>query len=433
MLELSTLLTWRPGHLAMNAFRGSAMYGIRLSVQALYFVVLARYLGVHQFGVFSGIWVLCGFLATFAGIGFPVLVFRAAAVSPAETADCAARGFRVMALTALPLSLMVIGISMAAFPASPSVSVLAFMALSEIMLVPVLTLLASTHQGNERLGRAHALFALLWAARLLALLLLPLAGKPDLMMVMSTHALVTAFVAVGWAFSDRGLVTSPFKVTGPTRGEILTGASFAVSGSALIAYTELNQSITLALSGATAAGLLAVAYKLVAVASAPLAAMCQAVSPRLLRAAQEGHSHFLRLASLIFWPMLLYAVACGAIIFLGAGLIGLVFGEDYAGAKHLARPLCVLPIFTCIRLLSVYMLMAKSRQISRVVAEIICLLFGLSLNFLLIAKLGLPGAVIALLTTEASTAAVLSYLVYRMLRRQKANANSLGLDLDPKQ
>jgi O-antigen/teichoic acid export membrane protein len=433
MLELSALLAWRPGRLAMNTLRGSAMYGIRLAVQALYFVVLARYLGVHQFGVFSGIWVLCGFLATFAGMGFPVLAFRTAAVSPAETANCAARGLQVMALTALPLSFMVISISTAAFPASPSVAVLAFMALSEIVLVPVLTLLSSTHQGNERLARAHALFASLWAGRLLALLLLPLAGKPDLLMVMSTHALVTALVTVGWAFRDRGLVTSPFKVAGPARGEILTGASFAVSGAALIAYTELNQSITLALSGATAAGLLAVAYKLVAMASAPLAAMCQAISPRLLRAAQEGHTHFARLVSRIFWPMLLYAMACGAAIFLGAGLIGLVFGDGYAGAKHLARPLCILPIFTSIRLLSVYILMAKSRQASRVVAEIICLIFGLSLNFLLIAKLGTTGAVVALLATEASTAAVLSYLVYRMLRRQKSIANSVDLDQDLQQ
>jgi O-antigen/teichoic acid export membrane protein len=392
------------------------VYGLRLAMQALYFLLLARWLGVHQFGTFSGIWVLCGFLATLSGLGFPVLVFRATALDPAQAANCAARGLRTIALTALPLSAVFIGICLWKFPATPSIAVLAPLAVSEIVLVPVLSLLSSVHQGHERLGRSHIIFATLGTCRLVFLLLLVWRHTPDLPDVIWMHTFATTVTATAWLFAERKLLASPLRTPAPEYRELVMGLYFALSGTALIAYTELNQSIVLALTGAVAAGLLAVAYKVVVLLSAPLTATCQAIAPRLIRAAHEGGTAFRRMAIALAWPLLLYALASGVLVFLASGLVTFVFGSPYAGAEQLVRQLCVLPVFIAVRLLAAYVLMAMSSQRNRVIAELGCLVVSVSINFYLISRYGLKGAIAAILIAEALTACVLASVAWRMSR-----------------
>ena len=394
------------------------MLGARLSFQAAYFLLLARLLGIQQFGMFSGIWALLGFLATFTGLGFPVLVFRTMALSPDAAPDCAGRGFRAMFWTALPLLLLAVLIPFIAFPERPDFTTIGALAISEIIAVPVVTLLSSLYQGNERLGRSQLVTATLWLARLAAILLTTLYfHRIDLQLAAKIHACTTLLVAIGWLIVEKRYISSPFTVQNPDRHEVFMGISFAISGAATIAFTELNQSFVLAQVGAVSAGVLAVAYKLVAVSSAPLSALCQAVAPRLLRAAHDGPTHLWARGKTLILPMLAFALACILAISLGSRLLSVVFGAAYAPSEGIARALAVLPIFTAFRLLSVYMLMAASKQHLRVLSEIACLTLGLALNATLIAIWGLNGAIAAILLTESIAAFIMGFLAFHTSRR----------------
>lgn len=424
MLGLRHLWNWRPGKLAANAASGTTMLGLRLAAQAVYFLLLARLLGAQQFGMFSGIWVLCGFLATFAGLGFPVLVFRTMALFPASAPACAGRGLRVVCQTAMPLALLAILIPYIAFDERPGLAAICMIAVSEVVAVPVITLLSSLHQGNERLGRSHLMTASLWCARLAAVLAIGAVRPLDLQHVAEIHVGVTLLMTIAGLVIDRRHFLSPAIVANPDRAELLMGMSFAISGAAVIAFTELNQAILLAKAGAVSAGLLAVAYKFVAVSSAPLAALCQAVSPRLLRAASEGPDRLWSQGRALVFPVVGGAIACSCLIFAASHLIGSLFGAPYLPSEGLARALSVLPVFTGVRLLSVYLLMAASGQRVRVVAEVICLSLGLALNIILIAAYGLDGAIAAILITEISVALAMTWLAFRTTRRLRPQVSS---------
>jgi O-antigen/teichoic acid export membrane protein len=411
-LPWTQLLQWRPGRLAANVFHGSLMYGVRLALQALYFLMLARLLGVHQFGVFSGVWVLCGFLAALSGLGYPVLVFRAMAQQPESAAACALRGLATVAWSAVPLTVVLLLITQWQLHGALSLATVLVLGASEILLVPMLGILASLRQGNEQLGRSHAIFATLWACRIAFLLLLrAIDGAPSVPGVVGMHALATLCVTPLWLAVEKASLRAP-RVPGPP-GERTTGLYFAISGAALITYTELNQSIVLALTGAAAAGLLAVAYKSVALLSAPLSAACQAASPRLVRAAHQGGAATRRVVATLAWPMGAYALASAIGVLVFARLIPLVFGADYARAQALAATLFLLPALSALRLLAAYVLVAMANQRKRTVAELACLGIGLLLNFQLIGRHGLEGAIAAILLTEALTATVLGVLAWR--------------------
>lgn len=424
MRPLSAIFGWRPGRLAANAVRGTAMYGVRLAVQAVYFVVLARLLETHQFGVFSGVWVLCGFLATLVGLGFPVVVFRTTSLSPVEAPACAGRGLRVVAFTAVPLAALAVLIATYAFPEAPRLATLLLLALSEVTLVPTLTLIAGLHQGNERLGRSRTIFASLWSVRLAGLAIYAASGRRSLDEVVLIHTCITALATMAWLAVDRHHFTSPFRSPNPDFSEVLMGISFALSGAATIAFTELNQSIVLADVGAVPAGLLAVAYKFIMLFIAPLSALSQAISPRLVRAysgtrAPSGNGRVL------VGALLAAGLAISCAVLVASNFLSEIFGSGYQQAERMVRIFAVLPLFTGIRLISVSTLMAASRQWLRVLGELTCLSLGLTLNIVLIKRHGLDGAVSAILLTERSTALLMGALAIHTVRRADKQAEGV--------
>lgn len=405
------LATWRPGRLARNAARGSAFYGVRLGLQAVYFLLLARALGVTAFGVFSGVWVLCGFLATFSGAGFPVLAFRAASLQSHHAPATAGRGLGMIGLTSPILLMVLVFVATTQFPQHPPVAILALLGLSEIAFLPALTLVSSMHQGYERLGRSQAMLASLWLGRVVVVIALAGVGQKSLVALASGHAAITLLVVGGWLLVERSMVQSPLTTALPGRREVMAGLAFAISAGTVIAFTELNQALALAFAGASVAGLVSAAYKVSMIAATPLSVVCQAMSPRLMRSAHD-RTTFVDFVRAVAAPLGILAVLCAVAVLLGSFLVPLVFGPAYTAAAPVARSLCVLPLFTGARLLASYVLVAASRQKKRVIAELLCLAVALPTNALLMWTLGLQGAVIGILATEGATALTLTVLAY---------------------
>lgn len=410
------MMRWRPGGLARNAFGGMVGYGARLGFQATYFLLLARLLGNEGFGLFAGMWVFAGVMSALAGQGFQVLTMRTAALAPAEANACMARGLRVVATLSPGLSMIFIVASLAFFPGPPSLTVLISLAISEIALVAALGVIAGWHQGNERLGKSHTVLATLWGARLAGLLVLAAMNGVTLVWAAVLHCGATVLISGFWF--GRHVSRFEFRhAMWPSRNELVLGASFCASTVALIAYTEFNQSLTLAFVGASAAALLAVPYKLSSLFSAPISALCQAIAPRLLRAANSGPGELRALARRLAIPVTAIAAACAGGVWLLAGLVPSIFGATYEPAVHVARQFCFLPLVTSIRLLSVYLIAVSSRQGARVAAELICMGLGLATNFVLIRSMGLAGAVLGTLLVEGMTAVTLALVAWRVVHR----------------
>lgn len=416
MHGLSHLTQWRPGRLAWNAFGGMVGYGTRLAMQAAYFLLLARLLGAEGFGLFAGIWVVAGIMSALSGQGFQVLTMRTAALAPEDATACMARGLRVVATLAPGAILVFVIAGLAFFPGPPPILALVSLAISEIALVAALGVIAGWHQGSERLARSHAVMAVLWVARLAGLLALVALDMITVAHVAVLHALMTTVVTAFWLGHNRSHIALR-DLRWPSRRELLLGSSFCASTVALIVYTEFNQSLTLAMVGASATALLAVPYKLSTLFSAPMSAMCQAIAPRLLRAADAGPPQLHALGGRLALPFAGLAAACTAGVLLLAGMITPIFGKEYEPAIRIAQIFSVLPLLTSVRLLSVYLIAASSRQGARVAAELACMTFGLAANFMLIRAMGLTGAVLGTLLVEGVTAATLAIVAWRVLSR----------------
>lgn len=405
-----------PRGLALRAAGGTLVYGARLIAQAVYFVVLARILDKVEFGTFTAIWVVAGLGSALSSMGFQVLAMKTAAIRPDLVTTSLAKGLRVISFVAPVILVAFMGVGHLASAIPMPIVGLGFLAISEIVLVPILALIASWHQGSERIGRSQAVLASLWLIRLAALAGLILAVQPSLTQVIATHAAATAAVTLLWAVHVRKRVGILPKTGAPSRAEWLEGASFCTSTVALIAYTELNQTITMAIAGPAAAATLAVAYKMITVFSAPISVLCQAMAPRLMRA-----SHASPAERRVFWGhqfpfVAASAAACAIAAWIAAHFIGDIFGASYDGAASIARMLAILPLITGLRMVSVYVLAAAAQQRTRLTVELFCMIAGFCVNWALIRRFGLEGAVAGTLIVESLTALALAAAAWRQLR-----------------
>lgn len=416
MVKTPSKPTWRPGRLARNAIAGSVAQSFRLGLQSIFFLLLARYLDVADFGMFSGIWVLCVMLANFSGLGFPVLTFRAASLHPQSAPRSAGTGMRVVVISSIPLVITLVCIVTTTFDHHPSILILLTVGISELLAVPLLWMLSSLHQGYERLGRSQAMLASLWAARLCALLIVVASGHAFLEPIMLAHALATVVAVVIWLVADRKMFRPPLHSPNASRDELLTGAAIALSGALAIASTEISQSVALAAAGAVVAGLVAAAYKLAILASAPLSVLCQAASARLIRAAHQGSASFTTLLRAMAGPMVGLALAGALALLAGAEAIPYVFGADYRPAIPIARALSILPALAAARLVASYVLVAMSWQRKRAAADLACLAIVLPVSSMVFHTYGLGGAVAAILIVEGATVATLCTLAWHAIR-----------------
>lgn len=407
--------SWRPGRLTMGTIGGIAIYGSRMSAQAIYFVILARALQQAEFGTFTGTWVLAGLWSALASMGFQVLAMKTAALRPEQAPASIRKGLLVISMTAPIMLLGFIAAALGWFDAPMSLQDLLLLGISEIAFTPVLTLIASWHQGSERIGHSHSVMASVWVARLLVLAGLALTTRLTLSEAIVAHLATTMAMTVAWLVGLRMQNGRLPRTSVPSRHEWLEGASFCASTVALIAYTELNQTLTMSLVGAGAAATLAAAYKLISVCSAPISVLCQAQAPRLLRAGQADSAEqgvwrtpFMIIAAV--------AAACALGAWLAAHAIALIFGHEYEGAIGIVKALAVLPVFTGIRMASVYVLAASARQSTRLGIELACMLAGVAVNWFLIRHHGLHGAVVGALVVESATSLALAVAAWQRLR-----------------
>lgn len=403
---------WRPGRLAMGTAWGIAVYGSRMVAQAVYFVILARALQQAEFGTFTGTWVLAGLGSSMASMGFQVLAMKTAALHPERAVASIGKGLRAVALTAPVMLLAFVAAGRWWFDAPMPLQDLVLLGIGEIAITPVLALIASWHQGNERIGHSQAVMASVWVARLLVLAVLALTTRLTLSEAVVAHLATTAAIAAAWLVRLRLQIGALPRTGLPPRQEWLEGASFCASTVALIAYTEFNQTLTMTLVGASAAATLAAGYKVVSVFSAPISVLCQAQAPRLLRASANAHGRWR--TPLV--AIAAVAVACTASAWLAAHFVALIFGPDYESAIGVAKALAVLPFVTGIRMASVYVLAASASQMTRLAIELACMVGGVSVNWLLIRHHGLHGAVVGALLVESATALALAAAAWRRLR-----------------
>jgi O-antigen/teichoic acid export membrane protein len=414
---MTGLTTTRLGRNAAWSLAGQIA---RVGLQGSYFVIVARVLGVDGFGAFSAVVALVALACPFAALGGVNLLVKHVSTGKRTAAVQFSNGVLVtVALGGAFTALLVV-----AAPGVAPVGVLAgtivMIATADVVAGNLIFMAGALGQARERLMSTALYPILLSAARLLALIVtVAVLGDVDLTAVAASYAASSVLVS--------GIVVSTILYRlGGFRPDLRTFASqwregllFAVSLSAQNVYNDIDKTMLARLDTLGAAGIYAAAYRILDFTFAPMRAALAAAYPRFFQHGVGGLRSALEVSRKIALPGFAYATAVAAVLLLGADVIPVVLGDEYAQSVDAVRMLAALPLLRWIHYLAADSLTGAGRQGVRTTCQVSIAVVNVGLNFWLISAYSWTGAVVSTLICDALLACSLWAVIALDLRSTK--------------
>lgn len=391
------VLRWRPGGLARDGARIFLGLGLRAAAQAALVLLLARWLGAAGYGAFVAALAVASFFTPVAGMGTAAVIVRDGSADRAHLFALRRQALRLWAITS------VIGVGLAAvamhwsLPAAVSPGALVALAVGEVAVGSLVELLARFEQAQHRALRFGLLMAGLPLARLLALAVLLLLATPLPAAWMTAYGVSSVLYAAALAtVQSTSLRPATRQPTPPLVHLVREGAPFAAGALAARLQTEFNKPVLAHLSYADAGGF-SVAQRLVDLVTLPLAALQEALWPRVF-AADDPRSRIRRSGAALLGAALLGAV----VLLVLAPLLPRVLGADYAPAAHALAALALLPALQLARNLGNAWMMSHGKSHALLAVYLVVAAVGVLLTLLWVPRYGLIGAVWAVYASEAA-------------------------------
>lgn len=364
----------------------------RAVLQAGSVILLARVLGVTNYGHFVAALAVASFFAPLAGMGLAGVVLRDGASESRRLPELLGAGLWVWLPGVLVLGPVAAVVAWVVLPEG-SIALWALMSLAvgEVAASSGVEILARVHQARQHMRAFGATMAGLMAARFFALLLYSSAGTPDAMGWMVVYGLSgLGYLALLFTLQQRDW-----------RGRVerqprfwREGMPFAVGAVSLRVQAEFNKPVLAHVSYADA-GLFGIAQRAVDLCTMPLMALQETLWPRIYADAEPRRR--LRQALLV---LLALASLLGLLLTLAAPVLPTILGSEFDAAAPALAWLAWLPLLQVLRNVGNAKLIVagQTHRISRI--YIIGALSGAGLSLLLIPSLGLLGAVLVVYGNE---------------------------------
>ena len=409
------LLGYRPGTLGRSALLGTAGFGVRSIIQAAYLLIVSRWLGAEHYGFFAGSVALAVLVAPAANWGSSLLLTRYIAVDPGCSRAMWATALLQTALVGGLLALCVV-IASTFLPQRLPLWPMLALAVSELILLPIVWAAASQCYALERGGASALAICLSPATRLCAMTVAIACG----LAATPAHAAIAHFL--GTLIAVVAAVLLMARVDGwpnwqarlPSRKSLREGTPYAVSSVAGNSYLEVDKFLMLQSLGAAVVGPYTVAFRVACIFVMPIMALINSVLPRLL--ARSGTEDGARTYSVMLLVGLGYGVVAGAVILAVTPSVPRIFGLDYSLASHYLALLAAWPALFALRQSLASQLMAQHRHVVRSLVEAAALGIVVVLNLLLLPRLGPEAAILVLLVTEIWVVVAMGLLVGRSFK-----------------
>jgi O-antigen/teichoic acid export membrane protein len=409
-------LRWKPGRLAKNTVWLTIGNGLRILVQAAYFILIARALGARGYGAFAGVVALAAVLAAFSGWGTGFLLIKNVARYPDRFPLYWGRALVALGVSSIALIALALVLSVWLLPAIP-VSVILAVSISDLLFSPLVLICAQAFQAFQRLRQTALMLVLIAAFRLAAawimLLVVPAPTPEDWAGYYLAGSAIACLVCLIYVWRTLG---APRWSRNDLQSARREGLYFSVSLAAQRANNDIDKTLLVRLSTLESAGIYSAAYRLVEVVFMPVTALLAAAYARFFQHGARGIRGSLDLAYGLMVPALGYAIAGAAAIYLLAPLIPTILGADYKETVNAARWLAVLPIIGTLYAFAAHALSGAGHQGARTSIEIVAVVLNVLLNIWWIPLYSYHGAIWAMLASKTFVAMGVWYLVFKMMQ-----------------
>jgi len=418
----------RNSSLARNA--GWMMFGQCMGyvLQAGYFVILARLLGVVQYGIFAGAFAFVNLVARYSTLGTGTLFLRYVSTDRGKFAVFFGN---ILLVTAVFGTISVVVLHIAGYhllnPASAAIVILA--AISNCLGTQFGTCAAQMFQAVEQMRITAVLSLFVNFLRVMAagamLLIMHHASAWQWSLASMLVSVVGALVGIALAIVKFGVPKFSLTIF---KKHLVEGLEFAFASSTTSAYNDLDKTLLSHYGMNAANGVYTMAYRIIDISTMPIVSLRDAALPRIFKAGTEGIGKAGDYASKIWKQAFVYSLVAAGGMFLIAPLVPMVVGKTFLEGVSALRWLCLIPVFRSVHEIAGSALTGAGLQRYRTGSQVLATLLNLGLNVWLIPKHGWLGAAWASLATDGSLGVMnwtmLKYLTLRENRSRELYAKS---------
>jgi O-antigen/teichoic acid export membrane protein len=413
----SRLAEIRTNSLARNTGWMLVGQGGNFFLQAGYFLMLARLLGVTEYGVFAGALALVSSVTPYSSLGSQMIFMRY--VSADRDSAQAYWGNAVMVTAGTSLLLMAsLALAGDKLFGPGSVGLIVVLVVANCFMSQVVNNASTVFQTFEQLKATAWLRLFSNLLRLLAIAVLLIYLRQATAFQCSIAILVSSTLAAGIAIAWVRYTIGRMRVSGSLfRLRFWEGIGFSFAGSTQAVYNDIDKMMLSHYGMNAANGIYTMAYRVVDFATTPVTAIDSAVLPRFFTLNKEGLPAVIRIARKIVPIAALSGLAAAGFTLLAAPFLVRIVGHGFANALLAIRWLCWLPALRGVHQLAGGVLTATGRQNYRTAAQFLVAVLNFSLNLAWIPSHGWLGAAWATLASDGALGAINLLLVFLVLAR----------------
>lgn len=379
----------------------------RIVCQAIVLILTARLLGVDNYGVIAALVSISLVLGPWSGLGYDFLALRAVSRDPSKSSDCFWQGAKQIAITAPPMIIACVAVASVWFNEYFRAELVALILIAELLCLRLTELIAKVFQGNSSYRKMAVTRLMNSVARLLVL-------AP----VAAFYSQLTA-LQWGWVYCVAAVMSMIFSIAflkicigisapTPNKGRVSAsdGMHFAAGVMSTRLSSEFDKSLVLGLAGTAGAGIYGAGYRLISLAVAPVISFVNVVVTSMFKLHRDTERTDLSERSLYLCGVAVaYGAAIGSLMWLFLpDVAAMVLGDDFRALSAGLLPLALLPTPIGCRLVGEQAMAALGKFRIRTTAQWSIAALAVSLNLLLIPKVGWTAAAWVLLAAETSLA-----------------------------
>jgi O-antigen/teichoic acid export membrane protein/glycosyltransferase involved in cell wall biosynthesis len=402
---------WEQGELLRDTRNLSIGQGLKLILQAVYFVLIARSLGPGSYGAFIALTALTGIISPFVGLGAGPLFLKNVRAGRRTPQVCWGNGLVATLLSGVVSSFGIMAICRVVFRGLP-ISLVTAICISDLLLIRVVDLASFGFAASGKMGKTATQNTLMSLLRCMGIGLLAMHYHRVSLAQWTWMYLATGVVGAAFAFQQgTTLWGRPRTDTVSLIGDAREGCLFSISTSAQTIYNDIDKTMLARLSTLSATGAYGAAYRIIDTSLTPLRSLVSAAYPQFFRLGVDGVGATYGYAKRLIRKALIFGIADFLALVLLAPLIPVILGPRYADVVAALRLLALIPIMRCVHWFLADALSGANAQGIRTAAQVGVAVLNIGLNFLILPRWSWQGAVWTSLVSDAVLLAVLYILV----------------------
>jgi O-antigen/teichoic acid export membrane protein len=413
---MAAILSWlqklRDHRVSRNASWVFAGQGANFGLQAAYFILLARVLGVKEYGVFAGAFAVVNLITPYSALGAGMLFMR---YVTADRTRAAIYWGNSLVLTTLATGLIAIVLFFAGPALTKTTNHLMFLVLvvANCLFSQVANLGSLVFQTFEKMRWTAVLSMVSSLARLLVLVVMRFTlhhatAFQWALGVLSASGCAAALSMI-WVRAEIG--PAAFEL-GLLVRRVKEGLGFSFAGTTQAAYNDVDKVMLSHYGLNLENGFYTLAYRVIDVATTPIASLDSALLPRFFRLGHAGKAQVFRLALKSAATSLLIGAAMAAAVLLVSPLIPHLVGRDFSGVLVALRWLCFIPMLRGLHRATGSALTGSGHQNRRTAAQVIVAVVNLLLNLWWIPVYGWIGAAWSSLASDGLLAVLNTLMLF---------------------